>query len=67
MCEKRYKEKKFGDNPFNNIDSNKVWNHCPFCIKVCTKCGKILVANEINFNKNKNGKWGLDSKCNECR
>ena len=64
---KRYKEKNFGDNPFNNIDSNKVWNYCPFCIKVCTKCGKILVANEINFNKNKNGKWGLDSKCNECR
>ena len=64
---KRYKEKNFGDNPFNNIDSNKVWNHCPFCIKVCTKCGKILVANEMNFNKNKNGKWGLDSKCNECR
>lgn len=65
--QKRHKEKNFEDNLFNNIDSNKVWNHCPFCIKVCTKCGEILVANEMNFHKNKKGKWGLDSKCKECR
>ena len=40
---------------------------CPFCIKVCTTCNKILVANEINFNKKKNGKFGLESKCKKCR
>ena len=44
------------DNIFDDIDVNKVWNHCPFCIKVCTKCGEILVANEINFNKSKSEK-----------
>ena len=48
------------------IKSNKVWNHCPFCIKVCTKCGKILVANENNFNMDENGMYGLVSKCKEC-
>ena len=39
---------------------------CPFCIKVCTKCGKILVANNINFNKQKRGKFGLTSQCKIC-
>lgn len=39
---------------------------CPFCIKVCTKCKRVLVANEINFNKHKNGKWKLKSKCKQC-
>ena len=29
---------------------------CPFAIKVCTKCKKILVANEINFRKKKDGR-----------
>ena len=64
-----YKEKKrqkTENNPFNNIDVNKVWNHCPFCIKVCCKCKKILVANENNFDKSKTCKWGLSSKCKEC-
>ena len=40
---------------------------CPFVIKVCTKCGKILVANESNFNKSKHGKYGLRADCRECR
>lgn len=35
-------------------------------IKVCTKCKRILVANEINFHKG-NGKYGLHSKCRICR
>ena len=39
---------------------------CPFCIKICTKCKRILVANKINFCKKKNGKWGLSSRCKEC-
>lgn len=40
---------------------------CLFCIKVCSKCHRILVANTMNFNKNKGGKWGLRAECKECR
>lgn len=39
---------------------------CPFCIKVCGKCGRLLVANNDNFSKNKTGKYGYHSKCKEC-
>ncbi len=39
---------------------------CPYCIKVCTKCGEILVANSMNFRKSKNGKFGLTSRCKRC-
>lgn len=39
---------------------------CPFCIKICTKCKRILIANEINFNKNNKGKYKLDPKCKKC-
>lgn len=39
---------------------------CPFCIKVCTKCKRILVAYKGNFPKMKTGKYGFDSKCKEC-
>ena len=39
---------------------------CPYCIKKCTKCGNLLVANEINFRKKKNGKYNLTSECKEC-
>ena len=39
---------------------------CPFCIKICSKCGRILVANKINFHKG-SGKYGLTSKCKICR
>ena len=53
-------------NSFDNIDINKVWNHCPFCIKVCTKCNEILVANELNFNKSKSEKYNLRSSCKKC-
>lgn len=48
------------------IESDGVWNHCPYCIKVCSKCGRILVANEINFKKKKKGKWKLASICKYC-
>ena len=64
--QKEYKEKNFEGNPFNNIDSNKIWNHCPFCIKVCTDCKKILVANETNFNKSKGNKYDLTARCKIC-
>ena len=38
----------------------------PFVIKICSKCKRILVANEINFSKQKGGKWGLNSICKKC-
>lgn len=40
---------------------------CPFVIKVCTKCKRILVANEINFRKKKDGKYGCHSRCKICQ
>lgn len=64
-----YEDKKDNINKANelfNINENKTWNNCPFCIKVCTKCNKILVANETNFRKKSNGKYGLYSTCKEC-
>ena len=27
---------------------------CPYCIKQCNKCGRLLVVNAINFSKKKN-------------
>lgn len=39
---------------------------CPFVIKVCSKCKRILVANETNFRKCKGGKGGLRSNCRNC-
>ena len=39
---------------------------CPYCIKVCNKCGEILVANNMNFAKQKKGKYGLESRCKKC-
>ena len=40
---------------------------CPFCIKKCTKCGNLLVANSINFSKQKKGKYGVNSVCKPCK
>lgn len=39
---------------------------CPFVIKICTRCKRILVANKMNFCKAKKGRWGLESVCKEC-
>ena len=39
----------------------------PFCMKVCSKCGKLLVANNINFDRKKTGKYGLKSICKRCK
>lgn len=39
---------------------------CPFLIKVCAKCKRILVANENNFKRKKDGKYGLNSQCKNC-
>ena len=40
---------------------------CPFCIKKCTKCGNLLVANNINFSRQKQGKYGLNAVCKFCK
>ena len=39
---------------------------CPYCIKICTKCKKILVAYNGNFAKQKIGKYGVTSRCKLC-
>ena len=38
----------------------------PYAFKKCTKCGEWLVANKINFYKDKKGKWGFKSCCKKC-
>ena len=38
----------------------------PYVMRKCTKCGRWLVANKINFSRAKNGRYGLNSKCKEC-
>lgn len=48
------------------IESDKTWNNCPFCIKVCGRCNEILIANECNFNKDKKGYYGLSCRCKKC-
>ena len=49
------------------IESNKTWNNCPFCIKICVKCERLLVANENNFCKDSKGLYGLTCVCKDCR
>ena len=39
---------------------------CPYNIKVCTKCNRILIVCEINFYKNKKRKDGFSCYCREC-
>lgn len=39
----------------------------PYVFKKCTECGKWLVACKINFHQSKTCKWGLSSKCKDCR
>ena len=39
----------------------------PYVMKKCSKCGCWLVANTVNFHRMKAGKYGLNSKCKECR
>ncbi len=38
----------------------------PYVMRQCTKCGRWLVASEINFYKQKYGKYKLGSRCKEC-
>ena len=39
---------------------------CPFLIKICTKCKRILVAYEGNFRPRKDGKYGFRAECKRC-
>ena len=39
----------------------------PYCIKICSKCGKLLIANTMNFRKKKDGKYGLRAECKLCK
>ena len=38
----------------------------PYAMKKCSKCGRWLVASKVNFNKDKDCKYGLRSRCKEC-
>lgn len=38
----------------------------PYVFKKCNKCGEWLVANSINFHKNKRGKYNLKPECKKC-
>lgn len=40
---------------------------CPYVIRKCKKCGRLLVACSINFTKNKTYKWGIETVCKECK
>ena len=39
----------------------------PYIFKKCTKCEEWLVANNVNFNKAKKGKYGLRGSCKKCK
>ena len=39
----------------------------PYVMKKCNTCGKWLVASNINFYKEKKGKYGLRGQCKECK
>ena len=38
----------------------------PYAFKKCKVCGRWLVANTVNYYKNKNRKYGIDNKCKKC-
>lgn len=40
--------------------------NCPYFVRYCNTCNKLLIAHVINFHKKKNGKYGLKSVCKEC-
>ena len=44
-----------------------IYMKIPYVFKKCTKCGRWLVANKVNFHKYKTGKYGLTARCKECR
>ena len=38
----------------------------PYVFKKCSKCGRWLVANKVNFSKYYRGKYRLSSRCKQC-
>lgn len=40
---------------------------CPFIIRICPQCRKLLVLCSLNFNKDKDKKYGFSYKCKECK
>lgn len=40
--------------------------NCPYIVRICTKCKRVLVVCSINFGKQKGGKYGYKSKCKRC-
>lgn len=40
---------------------------CPYCIKICSRCNKLLVAYNGNFHKKKTGKYGVCTECKKCK
>lgn len=41
--------------------------NCPFCIKQCSDCKRLLVANSFNFHKAKSSKYGVAHICKTCK
>lgn len=39
----------------------------PYVFKKCSKCGEWLVANTVNFNKHKGGRYSLQGWCKKCK
>ena len=44
-----------------------IYMKIPYVFKKCTKCGRWLVANKVNFHNQKGAKYNLASQCKECR
>lgn len=40
---------------------------CPFVIRMCPQCKRLLVLYSKNFNKDKNKKYGFSYKCKDCK
>ena len=40
--------------------------NCPFFMRYCTKCNKLLIVCELYFVRDKKGKYGFGSKCKDC-
>ena len=41
--------------------------NCPYNVKICKECKKLLIAHSLNFYKDKHGKYGFKSKCKKCK
>lgn len=39
---------------------------CPYFVKYCSICSRLLIAHTFNFHKKREGKYGFKSICKEC-